>query len=240
MSRTYSLIPLLWSICLFVSVGPARWAAADEPKQEAITAKRILARMSWLYANSKSYRDSGVLETAHIRTDGTKTIEKKPFSTAFARSGRFRFELQSGPERYLIWSDGKNVQRLAQSWDGEPRVRKLDSLSEAIEASLGVAHSPVFNVPALLLPGTFKMRPLTALERAARIEDGMHGEHDCFRIVGDYFDYPTVIWIDKKTFLIRKIESLMKNETFRTEDTVIYEPIIDQNIPEKMLQFVLP
>ena len=90
------------------------------------------------------------------------------------------------------------------------------------------------------MPGKFQMRPLTALERAERIEDRKLGNDDCFRIAGDYFDSPTVIWIDKKTFLIRRIDSSMQNKTFRTEDTVTFEPIINQKIPAKMLQFDLP
>ena len=237
MSRTYSAI--LWSACLLTSGFTSQLTAAGEPEQEAFTAKQLIARMSMQYANSKSYHDAGVLETTHIRTDGTKTNEKKPFSTVFVRPKRFRFEHQSGSEHYLIWSDGKNVQRLAQSWDGEPPVRKPASLNEAVEASLSVARSMVFSVPVLLMPGKFQMRPLTALERAARIEDGKQGKDECFRVAGDYLDYPTVIWIDKKTFLIRRIDSSMKNETFRTEDTVTYEPIINQKIPGKMLQFEL-
>ena len=238
MDRAYSQI--LWSACLLTSVFTSQLAAAGEPKQETFTPRQLLARMSMQYADSKSYRDSGILETTYIRADGTKTVEKKPFSTVFVRPERFRFEHQSGPEHYLIWSDGKNVRRLAQSWDGEPPVREPASLGEAVEASLSVARSMVFGAPVLLMPGKFQMRPLTALERAERIEDRKLGNDDCFRIAGDYFDSPTVIWIDKKTFLIRRIDSSMQNKTFRTEDTVTFEPIINQKIPAKMLQFDLP
>ncbi|MDD5304080.1 MAG: hypothetical protein PHS14_13345 [Elusimicrobia bacterium] len=238
MPRTIPAV--LWCACLLMSGFAPQSAAAGEPGREELTAKKLLARMSWEYANCKSYRDSGVLETAAIGADGSRTVVKKPFSTAFVRPDRFRFEHFSGPDHYLIWSEGRKVQRLAQSWDGAPRVRTLDSLGDAVEASLGVGRSPVFSVPVLLLPGTFKMRPLTALARMERIADAKLGKEDCFRVAGDYLDSPVVIWIDKKTFLIRRIDSSLKGKDSRADDTTTYEPAMDRNIPDKLLRFETP
>ena len=38
---------------------------------------------------------------------------------------------------------------------------------------------------------------------------------------------PTVVWIDRETFLLRRIEEQTKFETFGTQSTTTYEPLID-------------
>jgi hypothetical protein len=83
-------------LCLLLMAG-ARLAAADEPKQDALTAKQVLDRMAKVYAGCKSYRDSGLVKTVFVQVDGKHTVEK-PFTTAFICPDRFRFEYK--------WKDG--------------------------------------------------------------------------------------------------------------------------------------
>jgi hypothetical protein len=57
-------------------------------------AGKILDRMARMYANCKSYRDSGVVATQYFTDTGNRTVAK-PFATAFVRSDRFRLESRS-------------------------------------------------------------------------------------------------------------------------------------------------
>jgi hypothetical protein len=73
------------------------------------------------------------------------------------------------------------------------------------------------------------------------VEDSKLGKVDCFRIEGDFVeDTPMTIWIDKKTFLVRRIDSQKKFDAFRTEETTSYDPVFDGEIPDKKLEFDPP
>src|SRR5207249_4186630 len=70
------------------------WAIACAAPQDSGTADEIFAYMVQSYRNCTSYSDSGVVKTIFIMTNGrTRTVEQ-PFTTAFVRPDRFRFEFQ--------------------------------------------------------------------------------------------------------------------------------------------------
>jgi Predicted periplasmic protein (DUF2092) len=208
-------------------------ATADD-----LTAKQIVERMAKEYAQCKSYRDSGVVKTVFIGTDRQRTVEK-PFTTAFVRPDRFRFEYKDDKERrYIVWRDGKDVQTW---WDVTPGIKKPASLRSALAAATGVSSGSAHAVPALLIPDEVGGRRLTGITEAKRIEDAKLDKVDCFRIQGQYGGYPRTLWVDKKTFLVRRIDLERKlGVDFRTERTWIYEPVIDGEISDKMLEFNLP
>ena len=53
---------------------------------------------------------------------------------------------------------------------------------------------------------------------------------------------PCIFWIDKKTFLIRKVEEecIFINGGFRTKTTTTYFPVINADISKKALEFNPP
>ena len=81
---------------------------------------------------------------------------------------------------------------------------------------------------------------MTDLTEAKRIEDAKLGKVDCIRIAGKFADSPMTIWIDQKTFVVRRIDDQKKFDNFRTERTTTYDPAIDEEIPEKDLKFDPP
>jgi len=229
------------SACILL-VGSAAWVAvADEPRQDALTAQQVLERMAKAYANCKSYRDSGVVKTVFIEANGQRTVEK-PFTTAFVRPDRFRFEYKErspdGREsRYLVWRQGKDVQTW---WDVTPGIKKADSLGLALAGATGVSGSSAHTVPSLLLPQEVGGRRLTDMTEVKRIEDAKLGEADCFRLQGMYASNPMTLWIDKKTYLVRRVDTQNKFDNFRTEGTTTYDPVVDGEITDKMLEFDPP
>jgi outer membrane lipoprotein-sorting protein len=212
-------------------------AGADEPKSDALKAQDVLDRMAKVYAGCKSYRDTGVVKTVFVMATGNRTVEK-PFKTAFVRPDRFRFEYtekRGGREdRYIVWRKGKDVQTW---WDVKPGVEKPESLELALAGATGVSGSSAHTVPALLLPKEVGGRRLTDLTEAKRAEDARIDKVDCFRIEGKFGDAPLTLWIDNKTFLVRRIESEKKFDNFSTEETTTYDPVIDDEIPDKALEF---
>jgi outer membrane lipoprotein-sorting protein len=213
---------------------------ADEPKPDTMTAQEVLDRMAKVYAGSNSYRDAGVVKPVFVEATGNRTVEK-PFKTAFVRPDRFRFEYtekQGGREnRYIVWRKGKDVQTW---WDVKPGVEKPGSLGLALAGATGVSGAAAHTVPALLLPKEVGGRRLTDLTEVKRAEDAKLDKIDCFRIEGKFADSPTTLWIDKKKFLVRRIDSKKKFDKFSTEETTTYDPVINDEIPDKALEFDPP
>jgi len=232
-----------------VSVGA--WWAAHPSEADA---RLIVARMARTYANCQSYRDTGVVETRYIEKTGPRTVEQ-PFTTAFVRPDRFRFEYSSNeggkkPYRYIICSQPKdspswwdwiwsNTSDVNTWWDVQPGVKTSKSLGFALGGATGVSGGSAPTTAALLLPGEV-WGSLTGLQDLRLAADGKLGDVDCFRIEGSYGKLPTTLWIDKETYLLRRREQLMTFPDFRAEQITTYQPAIDRPVADELLAFNPP
>jgi outer membrane lipoprotein-sorting protein len=229
---------LLFCVTVVAFLATTR-ATADEPKPADPSASEILERMDKVYANCKSYRDSGVVKTLFIKGKSKRTVEK-PFTTAFVRPDRFRFEFKEGsykPRRYIIWFNGKDVRTW---WDVGRRLEKPESLSFAVAGATGVSGGSAKTIPTLLLPDMVLGRRLTDITDPKRVENANLGKIECFRVEGMFADTPTTLWIDQKSYLVRQIDEKTTFDDFRTEDTTSYDPSIDDKITDEMLAFDAP
>lgn len=212
-----------------------------QPNMQTLTAEQILDRMASTYAGCSTYHDSGVVRTVFIDAKGRQTTER-PFTTNFVRPGRFRFELRDGDvsdgeNRYIVWRERNDVQTW---WHVSQAIEKCDSLGTALAGATGVSGGSAHTAPALLMPNEIGGGRLTELTRAKRIEDDKLGEAECFRIEGRYADSPMTLWLDKSSFFARRIDSQHEFDDFRTEKITTYEPVIDEEIPGKLLEFNPP
>jgi hypothetical protein len=208
-------------------------------KPDDLSAQQIVERMAKVYAACKSYRDAGSVKTLFVENGGNRTVEK-PFTTAFVRLDRFRFEYRetvgNRPLRFLIWSNGKEVQTW---WDAKPGIDKAKSLEVALGGAAGVSANASLNIPQLLLPDRMGWRRL-ALTNPKRAADGKLDQVECYRVEGQYGGHPITLWIEKKSYLVRRIDEQAKFDTFRTEQTTTYDPTIDEPIPDQLLAFDPP
>jgi outer membrane lipoprotein-sorting protein len=215
-------------------------ASAEEPKPDALAARDVLDRMAKTYAECKSYRDSGMGKIKIIEPQG-KFVQATSFSTVFVRPKRFRFEYTQKQmffeTRRILWCNGNEVKSW---WSVQPGIKKEESLGMAVAGATGVSGGSAHTIPALLLPNEVGGRCLTDLTEAKRIEDDHIGKVACFRINGNYGDSPMTLWLDQKQFLVRRMDSQRKFKDFRTEETTTYEPVIEEKIAEKLLEFNPP
>ena len=203
--------------------------------------RTILERTARVYAECRTYRDSGVVKTLFIRGRGNRTV-KKPFTTAFVRSDRFRYEFldRRGVEefdRYLVWRQGEVVRTW---WDIQPGVEEPATLDQALSAARGVSGASSYTIPDLLLDlsaGFARVTDLGSAERKA--DDVLDGAH-CFVVQGGTLDEPMTLWIDQGTFLLRRIDERHTFADFRIEETTTYEPQLDGQVPEELLAFDPP
>ena len=212
----------------------------------ALTADDIMKRMAETYASCQSYCDTGIVLSVFNQPEGGHTSER-PFTTAFVRPDRFRFEFTNryfdGPAlHYIVWREGEQVRTW---WDVRPGINDVETLNRALSGATGVSGSSAHTVPVLLLPDEIGGRCLTHTTELKRMEDAHIDTTDCFRIEGKYAEYPQTLWIEKQTFLIRRIERQMTLnhsavENFVVENTTTYEPVVHAAIDPKLLEFNSP
>lgn len=225
--------------CLLVPVGCAV-RGADVPEAASLSAQDILGRMSKAYAEATSYCDTGTVTTLFVMEDRNR-LDVKHFETVFVRPNRFRFaftmDLVGRDVHGIVWQGADRIQTW---WSIKPQAEEMESLGLALAWAIGISSSAAHTIPALLLPAEATGWRLTELRDAKRLDDAVLEAVNCFRIEGQCGDSPTTIWVDQRHFLVRRIDSRATFDTFRTETTTTYSPILGRKIPDTELDFNPP
>lgn len=192
-------------------------------------AERILNKMAAVYMNCKSYQDSGTAQLISERFGATLQ-----FTTAFVRPDRFRYEYMDRVKNnhLIIWRKGKNVTFWFSIPNDLPTPKSFDlAIATATGVSIGTTHT----IPALLFSkGQISGWRLTDMVNATQVEDAITENVDCFRVKGQVAAFNTVVWIDKSTFLVRRIEGISEHgvKTF-----VSYNPSVNIKVPDTELEY---
>lgn len=197
------------------------------------SAEQILNKMAAAYRNCKTYQDSGIVQMVdkHVNV-------KLKFTTAFIRPDRFRYEYMAVvPEginsRLIIWRKGKQV---AAWWNLKPKlVEAPSSFNRAIMAASGVSLGTASTIPALLFSKNEIKRPrLTDMTDVTQLADAELGNVDCYRVKGSIGVLNTVAWIDKETFIVRKVERVTDRGA---KIVATYNPVVNAKIPDTALEY---
>lgn len=222
---------------------------------EQAAAQELLKATATKYAQAKTYQDEGVVAIV-LDTEGDAFKDSKPFSTAFERDGRFRWEFKSSVQvggklvhRYMVWSkDGKSFK---STWTIQPgELSEFESIGRAMAGPTGVSSGSATVVIPLLQPG-FNVRYQTtdlmdAAPRGTEMVDGVectivHGK----RVIGDA---DVTLWIDDD-HAIRKMRELATVDPantpggppsnkgkFKVEKVITIKPLFDAEIPDAAFQ----
>jgi hypothetical protein len=150
-------------------------------------------------------------------------------------------------------------------WEGELVIATgYESVGLGAAALTGVSGVASHTVPALLLPEAVGGRSLTNLGDLERLEDGEADGVPCYRVRGCYPDTgamraarrrirattgvdpgrsreaPQVLWIERATLLLRRVESGVRWRDGRTEEVTVYEPQANVPIPGGEFECDLP
>lgn len=245
---------------------------------EDLTAQEVLLRMARTYRAANSYQDEGVVVQRMFNADGTprrRTDSVKPFSTAWTRAGelhdRFLFEyrqaLGRSEQQFVVWSGGKLVRSW---WSVRDEVTEHANLQQALVGPSSISGGSATVVPSLLLSGV-STHKLNLHEPTVDGVDEVDGRL-CLRISGlttvDHRRadqqpvYPTTLWVDAESFLLRRLVSRsyvdparLREEVpqafedprtgrpgppFETETTITLIPILDEAIPKVRFEFEPP
>ncbi len=92
-------------------------------------------------------------------------------------------------------------------------------------------------MPALLLAEVAGNK-LTDLKSPKRLADAALGDDPCYRVEGTLGGQPMTVWIDQRSFLVRRIDRRRQLTKRVQVDTVTtYQPELDAAIPQEALAF---
>jgi outer membrane lipoprotein-sorting protein len=235
--RSIAMQPTALIIILFTSLA----GDSSEPAKDQLTANMILEQMATTYSSCKTYTDTGLVSTIYFEGHNKRTV-KQPFSTSFIRPDAFRFECKekAGFFREHLYIVCREERKTRTWWDVTPGVKVAESLGLALAGATGVSGGSAHTIPALLIPEEVSGQRLTDITHVKLIEDEILDNIRCFCIQGQFGGNPITLWIEKNTFLLRKMVTENEYSDFHTQSTTTYRPVIDEEVPPKMLQFDPP
>lgn len=223
---------------------PTQPAKPDAPKPAAAapSAADLMNKMAAAYKDAKSYRDQGKVVTVY--KGSVAPTSTKPFSTLFVRPSQFRFEFSDKfptgqSSRMVIWTDAAPT-KAKRWWSIQPGVTD-ETLDLAIASATGVSSGAAHMVPTLLLPDDLTGSTLAKAPNPKLLGDEDVDGSPCHKLqVDDVRGGPITIWIDQKTFLLRKIFQVMKLPSVSAESTTTYKPELNPQIKPDEFKFDPP
>jgi hypothetical protein len=225
------------SLVAFVTAAPL---FAAEPEIRVV--EQLLERMAKTYAECRTYQDSGIVRTDFVHADPEEDFTTyTSFTTAFVRGDAFRFEFGDADENGLIIDNRCILHRrgihITTHWDINGGFGKVYSLADALGGAAGISDSTSRRVPPLLLPKELPSPRLSEIKEPKWIEDAEHDGVACYRVEGKRGGGSTTLWIDKQTFLLRRIDSVSHFKKFRADQTTTFLPVMNKEVAAEALRF---
>lgn len=232
--------------------------------QTTLTPAERLAACKRLYESLRTYQDKGEV-TTEIDADGMKSTST-PFSTAFERDGRFRWEFvgsvtpgRKADKRYVVWSSDQKT--FESWWQVMPGRKRFDSIGMAMAGPTGVSGgSATAIVPLLRMDAEYSSRTTDlrgAVEKGEEEVDGVmcrviegKGATDLPGVTG----FVIKLWLDG-SMAIRRIEETKvidptamlgdraapgTPDRLRVHTTINIHPTLNQPIPDGAFDPRLP
>lgn len=211
--------------------------------EQTLDARDILSRTARVYRASGSYADTGTVRTVYPTRSGDRTGETF-FKTAYVAPHDFRFEstmhdFGTIEVNFVAWKGQDSV----QTWFSvNPDLSKdITSIQSALDAGAGISRDSSGMIPGLIFPGTKLGGDIVRMTSAERLEDTQVDGFDCFQVRGFRWPNagePTTVWIDKQSFLIRRVYEERTIQGGTTKTTWFYDPAI--NVPVEVGPLAAP
>lgn len=191
-------------------------AAATEEEPDAAT---VVARMTSAYATATTYSDQGT----YVR-DGRRKSESS-FSTVFVRDQRLSYTLRGNSYNSIeVWSDFQHTYSDTQfgPWLVDDEIR-VDRPFKYVFGSATVALTS-------LLPGiAYESRRSMFATPASAGSEQVNG-HDCWVVTGVDEQGEMSLWIDKATYMIRRVREGLRSDHGSMTSTTEIEPVLNASI----------
>ena len=236
---------------------PASGTAASTKPAAGLTAKEVLAHMAAAYKKAAGYADKGTLRIRGGK--GTEKIDQSvKYSVVLARPNKLRMHMVEG----VVVSDGKQFCAFANQVPNQvirrPVGAKLTLKDLLSDMLLVDAISPEMTRDVSMVPIQLLLLladdPLKTLlhrsEPAKLIEPAKIDEVACDRVELTRTDGKAVLWIDRETSILRRLEfpteALMRmaRGAEKVENLTLVADFIDarfeQQVDESAFQFDVP
>jgi outer membrane lipoprotein-sorting protein len=214
--------------------------------QPSPVASDLVVAMQKLYAECRTYRDQGVVKVDYLNEDGSRRDgDRRPFSTAFIRPDRFRFEFkdESGGygDLYVIWADGRAVRSW---WTTRRQVESWPSIADAVDAATGVSGGSAHLVANLLVPEVGGAGPRTLCEIRVVGEERV-GTLPAWRLEGRGWlafmsAAPMSFWIAKDAPHLLRVSYDFDIPGARSRTTITLTPEVNVEIDASAFTFTPP
>ncbi len=185
--------------------------AEPEASSEATptTALAVLEAMAAAYRKASTYSDKGTVRLAVQRADGP-IDQWSDFAVVFERPNKIRMDVYEAN----VVCDGKVLRATIADLPDQVLVKEapdeltMKSIYGDRELASALSMGFVGGSPSLmlLLADNSLDVLLQGVERTTLDERGKIGDHDCYRVRITRRDGTTVFWIDRKTYVLRRIE----------------------------------
>ncbi len=216
------------------------WRNPVPVDEQAFDARDILRKTAQVYRTSKSYTDTGTVQTVYKNSTNEWTGETR-FKTAYVAPFEFRFEstmrdMPGAEAHFIAW---RNEEGVKVWYNLDPDMQgKITSIQSALDAGAGISRDASGMIPGLIIPGTKLGGDIVQLTDAVRLEDIQIDGFDCFQLQGFRWPNtgrPTTVWIDKASFLIRRVYEEQEIKGDLTKTTWFYKPAINVPVAEEAL-----
>ncbi|KAB7731232.1 hypothetical protein F5984_10540 [Rudanella paleaurantiibacter] len=225
------------------------------------TETAILNRVYSTYRTARTYQDAGTVTTTHARNRNAKRertllqtfIDKYVpmddklftstirFQTAYVRAtDRFRFHYQKASSYHTECYTIAHQQTRTLRWQSalpKPEGIAEPTLTDALAGATGVSMSASRKIPGLLL-----LQPIdagwdmqTTLDWK-RLPDTQQDGADCYRLKTTRAKgKDATLYIDKKMFVIRRIDETWTDSEGTTQHIMVYKPTLNGAVPAQKL-----
>lgn len=179
------------------------------PEKPPTTGRGVLEAMAAAYQSAPRYADAGELRF-YVRRGEEVLDNKVDFAVSFVRPNRLRMEVY----QVKLVCDGQCLRAAIDDLPGQvlelpaPAALSLKNiLSDSILAEVltgGIVGGPP--QPLLLLEKDALQQILQRAQEPELIEPGTINNQECYRVAIRRPEGQQVFWVDKKTYLLRRIE----------------------------------
>lgn len=179
------------------------------PEKPPTTGRGVLEAMAAAYQSAGRYADAGQLHL-YVQQGQQVLDQKVDFAVSFQRPNRLRLEVY----QVKLVCDGQRFRAAIEDLPGQvldlPAPEQLsvkDLVRDPILAEVligGIAAAPP--QPLLLLEKNALEQILQQAAEPELVEPGNIGPHECYRVVLRRPEGQQIFWVDKKEYLLRRIE----------------------------------